>query len=125
MTDHAKNLRLIAVVRNLPACADAADHLDTLTRDLAEARTESAAYRAERDKMRRWAEAAAADENANAADLRAIRDALTADAPTDVPTILGGPPLTLAERVAWVVRQWAEADADSRRLAACEAAGRL
>ena len=41
-------------------------------------RAESAAYRAERDQMRRWAEAAAADENANAADLREARATLDA-----------------------------------------------
>lgn len=47
-------------------------------RERDELRAESAAYRAERDEMRRWAEAAAADENATAADLREARATLDA-----------------------------------------------
>ena len=47
-------------------------------RELDELRAESAAYRAERDQMRRWAEAAAADENANAEELREARATLDA-----------------------------------------------
>lgn len=78
MTDHARVLRRWGTGVEWPplpdyALIEAADHIDALTAERDEARAESAAYRAERDKMRRWAEAAAADENANAAELREVR----------------------------------------------------